>query len=134
MHATYCDTYWESAIINVLSNTCAFPAMTNIYVLGRISAQLTDCYQRVLTCHIANLQPIPLHESLFALTSHSLWMTSSLLLVRFAIFRALDIYSANSVNIVFLQQPSLVWSKPEVTAIAACIYCWFSCEILLSAS
>lgn len=33
--------------------------------------------------------------------SHSHWMTSWMLLSRFAIFRALDIYSANSVNIVF---------------------------------
>lgn len=39
---------------------------------------------------------------LFALMSHSLSMTSSLLLISFAIFRALDIFSANSVNIMFL--------------------------------
>lgn len=49
-------------------------------------------------------------------------------------FRAVDIYSANSVNIAVLQQPRLVWSKPELMAIAAYIYCWFSCVILLSAS
>lgn len=38
-------------------------------------------------------------------------MTSSVLLIRFAIFRAVDIYSTNSVNIVFWQWPSLVRSK-----------------------
>lgn len=90
--------------------------------------------RKLLTCRFATLRDVPLHEILFALTSHSLSMTSSLLLIRFAIFRALDIYSANSVNIVFLQQPRLVWSKPELMAIAAYIYCWFSCVILLSAS
>ena len=82
-------------------------------------------------CQIATLQSSPLHEILFALIPHSHWMTSSLLLIRLAIFGALDIYSANSVNTVFLQRPSLVWSKPELMAIAACTHCWFSCEILL---
>lgn len=107
--------------------------------LGRISVEgghhsSLIVIKKLLTCHIATLQPIPLHEILLTLTSHSHSMTSSLLLIRFAIFGALDIYSAYSVNTVFLQQPSLVWSKLEPMAIAACIYCWFSCEILLSAS
>lgn len=64
--------------------------------------------RKLLTRRFATLRAIPLHEILFALTSHSLSVTSSLLLIRFAIFRALDIYSDNSVNIVFLQQPRLV--------------------------
>lgn len=40
-------------------------------------------------------------------------MTSPVLLIRFAIFRPPDIYSANSVNIVFSQRPSLVRSKSQ---------------------
>lgn len=54
--------------------------------------------RRLLACRFAS----PSHEIVFALTSHSHSMTSSALLIRFAIFRALDIYSTNSVNIVFL--------------------------------
>lgn len=109
---------------------------------------LVTVIRKHFICQIATLQPIPSHQLLFAQTSHSHWMTSSLRLIRFAIFRALDIYSANSVNIVFLQQPSLVWSKPELMAIAACIYtvdsavryycrchnCLFGRELLLSLS
>lgn len=118
---------------NVISYTYAFPAVTSLNVIfekglhvdnslvlvfsttvsGRISVKRKYhssliAITKLFSCQIATLQPIPLHEHLFALTSHSHSMTSSLLLIRFAIFRALDVYSANSVNIVFLQQPSLV--------------------------
>lgn len=54
--------------------------------------------RRLLPCRFAS----PSHEIVFALMSHSHSMTSSALLIRFAIFRALDIYSTNSVNTVFL--------------------------------
>lgn len=68
----------------------------------------------VFMCQIATLPPIPLHEILFALTSHSHKMTSWLFLIRLAIFGALDIYPANSVNTDFLQrQPSLVCDQSQ---------------------
>lgn len=46
----------------------------------------------VFICQIAKLKSISLHEILFALIApHSHWMTSSMLLIRLAIFGALDI-------------------------------------------
>lgn len=55
--------------------------------------------------------PPVLREIVFALAPNSSSMTSSVLLIRFAIFRAVDVYSTDSVNIVLSQRPSPVRSK-----------------------
>lgn len=116
------NTWWNAAIINA---ACVLVQQSNVkkkkgavFLLSCVFS--TTCFRQHLKvkyhslhkkhfiCQIAMQQPIPLLQLLFALTAHSHRMTSSLLLIRFAIFRALDIYSAKSVNTVFLLQPSLV--------------------------
>lgn len=52
-----------------------------------------------------------LREIVFALAPNSSSTASSVLLIRFAIFRALDVYSTDCANIVLSQRPSLVRSK-----------------------
>lgn len=142
---TYCNT----AIFSVFSYTC-------VSLLWQVKISVV---KRLSCCHLLFLAFLDnsFHSSLIVIrklltcrfchvASHSFTWNSICTNISFPLndiftafnqvcyFRALDIYSANSVNIVFLQQPSLVWSKPELMAIAACIYCWFSCVILLSAS
>lgn len=60
-----------------------------------------------------------LHQIVFAPTSYSLSVTSSLHLVRFAIFRPLDVHPANSANINSLQRLSFAWSKANQVALHA---------------